>query len=182
MENAERVESYRWVILVIGESSWSLQSAFYNTVLPIWAVGFVMSLNFLISTISFRLSGKIINKFKALNLLIYQEIYSRIICIIALVYPTVISPFLMASASIVYGPGVIAQNTLLQREFTDKQRATMESINSLVGSCFFAIFAVVLGVVADNLGATKAMLFGQICLIPIVFLYLNVYRTNRNYS
>src|SRR5688572_16185769 len=164
----------------LGESAWSFQSAFYNTVLPIWAVGFVMSLNYLISTISFRLSGKIINKFKALNLLIYQEIYSRIMYIVALVYPTVISPFLMAAASIVYGPGYIAQNTLIQTEFTDQQRATMESINSFLGNCFYAICAVGLGVLADSLGEARAMLFVQICLLPVVLLYLHVYRTNKN--
>jgi MFS family permease len=160
----------------VGEASWSFQAAFYSTVLPLWAVGFVMSLNFLASTISFRLSGRIIDKFKALNLLVFSEIYTRILCFIALIKPTIFSPFLMASASVLYGPTVVAQNTLLQTQFTDHQRATMASINSLMGSCFFAVFGVVIGLLADRVGAANALLFAQLCLVPILLLYLKVYQ------
>jgi len=159
----------------IGEASWSFQAVFYNTLLPIWAVSFVMSLNFLASVISFRLSGKIIDKIKALHFLIYQEIYSRVLYIFALVFPTIISPFLLAVASIFYGPGEVAKNILLQKEFTDKQRATMASINSLVGSCLFAVFAFFIGMIADKLGAAKALLFAQICLFSVLFLYIKIF-------
>lgn len=159
----------------VGEASWSFQAAFYKTVLPVWAVGFVMSLNFLASTISFRLSGRIIDRFKALNLLVFQEIYSRFLYVIALIYPTVVSPFLLALASILYGPGVVAQNTLLQAEFTDSQRATLASINSLVGSCFFAVFAILIGALADQAGSAHALLLAQVCLLPVLWLYVRVY-------
>ncbi len=160
----------------VGESAWSLQAAFYNTVLPVWAVGAVLSLNFLASTISYRLSGRIINRFKALNILIFQEVYSRAVDTIALAHPTGLSPFLMAVASVLYGPGVIAQNTLLQREFTDTQRATMASINSLVGSCCFAVVGIFLGLLADRVGSARALLFAQLCSLPVLLLYLKVYR------
>jgi MFS family permease len=163
----------------VGGSNWSLQAAFYNSVLPVWAVGLVMSLNFLASVVSFRLSGAIINKFKALNVLIYDEIISRIIYFIALIFPTPGSPFMLAFASLTYGPTTTANNTLMQAEFTDKQRATMSSINSFLGSCFFAIFAILLGLVADRLGTAKAMLFGQVCLLPIIWIYVSIWRQNR---
>ena len=164
----------------VGEATWSFQAVFYNSVLPVWAVSFVMSLNFLASTISYRLSGRLINRFKAINLLIYSEIYTRILVMIALIQPTVVSPFLMAAASIFYGPGEVAKNGLLQQEFTPKQRATMASINSLVGSCFFAVFAILIGLLADRLDAARSLLFAQVCLLPIVFLYLKVFRADRH--
>jgi len=160
----------------VGESTWSFQAVFYKSVLPVWAVGFVMSLNFLMSAISFRLSEWLINRFKALNVLIYQEIYTRVLCVIALLFPTVASPFMIAAASFVYGPSEVAKNTLLQQEFTDKQRATMASLNSLVRSCFFALFAVLIGIIADRVGPAKALLFAQISLLPVVFLYLRVFK------
>lgn len=160
----------------VGESSWSFQSVFYRSVLPMWAVGFVMSLNFLMSAISFRLSGWIIGKFKARNVLIYQEVYSRILCTIAFLFPTGMSPFMIAAASFVYGPSEVAKNTLLQEEFTDKQRATMASFNSLIRSCFFALFAVLIGLIADKLGSAKALLFAQVSLFPVLFFYLRVFK------
>ena len=163
----------------IGEATWSFQSAFYNSVLPLWIVGFVMSLNFLASVISYRLSGRIIAKVKALNLLIFQEIYSRFLDITALVYPTVISPFLMAAASIFYGSGVVAESTLLQKEFSDKQRATLPSINSLFGNIFFSIFAVIIGLSADKFGIAKSLLIAQICLLPVLLLYIRTLRFDK---
>ena len=166
----------------IGEATWSFQSVFYNSVLPLWSVGFVMSLNYLASVVSYRLSGKIIDKLKALNLLIYQEIYSRILYFIALIRPTVISPFLMAAASIFYGSGEVAKNTLLQKEFTDKQRATMASINSLIGNCFFAMFAVLIGILVDKLGVATSLIITQFCLLPVLFLYIRVFRFNKIYT
>jgi MFS family permease len=163
----------------IGNATWSFQSAFYNSVLPLWIVGFVMSLNFLASVISYRLSGRIIAKFKELNLLIFQEIYSRALDLIALAYPTFVSPFLMAAASIFYGSGVVAESTLLQKEFSDKQRATLPSINSLEGNVFFSIFAVLTGFLADRLGIAKSLLIAQICLIPVLFLYIKAFRFDK---
>lgn len=160
----------------IGESMWSLQATFYRTVLPVWAVGVVLSLNYLISAISYRLSGSILRRVKALTLLIASEIYTRILVVGALLFPTALSPFLMALASVTYGPTVVAQNGLLQGQFTDRQRATMASINALFGSLLFAVFALVLGAVADTWGALTAMLTAQACLLPIMFIYVKVRR------
>lgn len=159
----------------MGEAAWQLQAAFYNTLLPVWAVGIMISLNFLTSTISFRLSGRLIDRFKALNLLIFGEVYSRPLIFLALIHPTVFSPLLMASASMMYGPSVVAHNTLLQREFTDAQRATMASINSLAGGIFFALCAIVLGTLADHLGLPTTLLISQIGMLPLIVLYLRVY-------
>lgn len=160
----------------VGEASWSFQAVFYHSLLPVWAVSLMMSLNYLASTISFRLSGKIINKIKAINVLIYQEIYSRVLNIVALVYPTIFSPVIMAVSSLSYGPSTVAKSTLLQKEFTDKQRATMVSINSLVGSCFFAVFAVLIGLFADKFGPAKSLLLAQLCLLPVIYFYIKVKR------
>lgn len=160
----------------VGESTWSLQSIFYNLFLPISVTNWIMSLNFLTSTISFRLSGKIISKFKAIKVLLYQEIYGRLLYLIALIFPSIISPFIIATASITYGPSTVAHNTLLQKELTNRQRATFSSINSFIGSCLYAPMAIFIGYLADNFGITKAMLFGQICLLPIIFIYYQLSR------
>ena len=160
----------------VGESTWSLQSVFYNLFLPVPVTNWVMSLNFLTSTISFRLSGKIISKFKAIKVLLYQEIYGRLLYLIALIFPSILSPFILASASITYGPSTVAHNTLFQKQLTNRQRATLSSINSFIGSCLYALMAIFIGYLADNFGITKAMLFGQICLLPIIFIYYKLSR------
>jgi MFS family permease len=160
----------------IGESTWSFQAVFYNLFLPTWATSLVMSLNFLTSTISFRLSGRLISRFKAIWVLLYTEIYGRTLYLIALLFPSIASPFLIATASVTYGPSTVAQSSILQKEFTDTQRATMSSINSFVGNCFYALVSVFIGFIADNYGPTRAMLLGQIGLLSITFIYFKLTR------
>ena len=52
----------------------------------------------------------------------------------------------------------VARNGLLQREFTDEQRATMGSFNSFGGSMAFAIFSFLLGALADRIGVIPALI------------------------
>jgi hypothetical protein len=75
---------------------------------------------------------------------------------VALVKPTVFSPVLLGSPA--YGMSTIAQQTLLQREFTDRERATMGSLGSLLGSVLYALVAVAVGLVADRWGIVAALL------------------------
>lgn len=163
----------------IGESTWSFQSVFYGLFLPTWAVSFVMSINFLTSAISFRLSGKILNRFKTTAVLLYQEIYGRVLYLIALIFPSIASPFLMATASITYGPSTVAKSSLLQAAFTNRQRATMTSINSFIGNCLYAIVSILIGHFADKFGAAKSLLLGQIFLVFVVFLYFKLSRLDK---
>ncbi len=155
----------------IGDSTWSFQSLFYNLFLPTWLVSYVMSINFFTSTIGFRFGGKLLDKIKAKTVLFYGEIYGRVLYLISLIFPSVLSPFLMATASITYGPTTIAKSQLLQTEFTNHQRATMVSINSFTGNILYALVSVLIGFIADKYGTINALLLGQICLLSVVFIY-----------
>lgn len=83
----------------------------------------------------------------------------------------------MASASVLYGTGEVAKSTLLQHEFTDGQRATMASINSLAGNAFFAVFVVLVGILADRVGLAGSLLIAQICLLPVLYMYIKIFRS-----
>ncbi len=154
-----------------GGAGWPLFALFYNTLLPVWAVSFMVSANFLISSISYRLSGRVIKRFSAIRLIIIDRVFGRIINIGALAFPTIMSPPLMALGSIFYGPAEVAQNTLLQLEFSDKQRATMASLNSLFGNAFYVVCATVFGLLADKIGVAKTLLLAQFLVLPTLWLY-----------
>lgn len=159
-----------------GESAWPMFALFYSTLLPVSVVSFMVSANFLISSISYRLSGKVIRKLSAIRLLIIDRILGRVINIVALTFPTVISPPLMSLGSILYGPSEVVKNTLLQLEFTDKQRATMASMNSLFGSGLYVICATVFGLLADNIGVAKTLILAQFLTLPTLWLYVKFSR------
>lgn len=155
----------------MGEAAWQFRSVFINTLWPTWAIGFAQVLSNLGASLSFKFSGKIIKKFNAFKILVIDGIYSKFINLISLIFPGVWSPGLMASTSLLYGVSSVSENKLLQTEFTSHQRATMGSLNSLAGSLFFSVFAIILGIFADKFGARNAILMETI-LSCVIFIPL----------
>lgn len=168
------------IVFGIGEAVYQFQAAFYQLLWPIWAIGIAKTLSNLGAYFSYRFSGKIIRKFKAVNILLASNIYSRAVNIFSVVFPTVFSPLFMSSTSLWYGSAQVSKSTLLQKEFTDKQRATMGSLDSLLGSLFYGIVAVCLGLAADKLTPTKALLIAQIVLLPTIWLYWMLFKSEKN--
>jgi MFS family permease len=164
----------------ITESTFRFTPVFINTLWPIWAVGFVISGNNFLNAFSYFISSRVINKFKALNSLTGSFVLSRLISVIAYGFPTVFSPILMVLNSLNYGVGQVSQKTLLQKEFSDQQRATMGSLDSLLGSIAFAIASFLIGLFADLLGPRNILLVGEIILIPILLVYWKLFQHQRS--
>lgn len=160
----------------LGETSYQFQAAFYNTLLPIWAVGLAKTCSNIGAAIGFYFSGKIINKLGEFKALILGEIYSKIVSFFSLLVPTPASPFLISTNSIFFGTGTTAEGSLMQKEFTDEQRATMSSISSFAGSLFFGIYAYITGFFADKLGPRNAMLIIQVLSLSVLWLLFKLIR------
>lgn len=155
----------------IGEASFQFQAAFYKMLWPVWAIGIAKILSYLGAMISYYFSGIVIKKFKQINILLFSSLYSRISSFIAVLFPTVFSPVLMSSSSIFYGSSMVARNALMQKEFKQRQRATMGSLNSFFGSIFFAVIATLMGLTADKLNPAFALFISQVFSLPITWVY-----------
>ena len=86
----------------------------------------------------------------------------------------------MSINSFLYGIGQVSKNKLLQDEFSTKQRATMGSLNSLAGSLFYSIFAVALGVLADNFGPKNALMVQYILTLSVLYFYFSLKKIIKN--
>jgi len=142
----------------MGEAAFQFRSAFVASLWPVWAIGIAQVLSNIGAAISFRFAGVWIKRYRAIVMLLVGNIYSKVAYLIALFFPTVLSPILMSTTSLFFGVGTVAKSSLLQEEFSDKQRATMGSLNSFMGSIFFAIFAVLLGAFADMTSPRMALI------------------------
>lgn len=160
----------------IGESSFNFGAAFIGTIWPLWAIGFSKMISYGGAFISYWFSGKFIRKIGEYNMLIIANIYTRVANFIAYGVPTIFSPVLMASSSIFYGATSVAKSALMQKEYTNQQRATMDSMNSLIGSLFYGVFAPILGVIADQFGPAKALLFVQVCMLSVLYINFKLKR------
>ena len=69
--------------------------------------------------------------------------------------------------------------SLLQKEFTQSQRATMSSLNAFVGSIVFGIASVTLGVLADRFDARTALIITNVVLLIPLFFYRKIFLHER---
>lgn len=160
----------------LGEASYQFQAAFYATLVPLPVASAAKVLSNVGATASFYFSGRVINKLKAVMALLLGDVYGAGASLVALLIPTAVSPFLMASTSLWFGIGTTATASLMQQEFTDDQRATMSSLSSFAGSLFFALAVLVVGALADHLGVEKALLLVQVALLPVIWFHFRLYR------
>lgn len=163
----------------LGESAYQFRSVFIVSLWPLWAIGVSRMLSSVGAALGFGWSGKIIKRFKAINVMMFHHIYGKFINLTALLFPSVLSPALMATTSLLYGSGSVARASLFQKEFTDKQRATMSSLNSLGKSISFALAATFFGLVADAYGSRTALIWGQILGFSATWLVWKLFKLSR---
>lgn len=154
-----------------GESSFLFRGAFFASVWPVWAIGIASFLSNFGATIGFYISGKIIDRFGAPKALILGSIYCRFIALLALFFPSPASPVMMTTTSIHFGISSTAKGSLMQKEFTDVQRATMGSLNSFARSICFAITTFSLGLIADRLSPRMGLILLESLMLVNVYIY-----------
>lgn len=159
----------------VEEAHYQFKPAFIASVLPSWALGISRSLDNVGIFLGHRWAGRLTRRREIYKGLFFQQIASRVVLVLSTVFPTVLSPFLLNINSFFFGISETGSQSLMQREFTDGQRATMGSLNSLVGSLLFALLTFATGLIADQLGPVKTMMLLGLVSVPAIFLYANLY-------
>jgi MFS family permease len=158
----------------ISESTWLIRSAFIEKLWPVWAIGIAQLIANAGAAISFYFSGRIIRRFGELRILVGGKVATEATNLFSLLIPTVFSPALMALNSVFFGVTIVATGDLLQREFSDEQRATMGSLNSFVGSIVLAAYSFLLGAMADRIGVIQALVLSSVLSFLPTILYWKV--------
>ncbi len=160
-----------------GEVSFQFRSAFLQSVWPVWAIGLVNTLLHIVASASFYFSGAIINLIGSEKILLLRSIYGKLSSLIAYGIPSIYSPLIVITPSVLYGAGEVAKNGLMQDEFSDHQRATMSSLNSLISSIGFAIMSIAIGSVADFTSPAKALFLMTVISLPTIPIYYKILRS-----
>lgn len=163
----------------LSQASYQFTPIFVNTLWPIWAIGIMRSSTHFLNAGGNFVSGKVIDRFKSFNVLVSQFVVSRTVLIIAFLFPTVFSPILITFNAFMFGIGQVAQRTLIQKEFTDHQRATMGSLDSFLKRIVSAIILIFMGIFADLIGPRNILLLGEILVIPVIFVYWRLFLHNK---
>ena len=137
-------------------------------------IGAVKAVGSVASSIGFYISGRFVKRHGELSAIISTSLFTRATNMIAFSFPSLASPLLIIANSPAFGINLVAKNSLLQKEFSPNQRATMGSINSVAGNLFFAIAAPLFGMAADALSPARALLLLQVILLPVMLVYLRL--------
>jgi len=104
----------------VGETVYQFSAAFIALLWPVWAIGISKMMSNLCAAVGMRISGSVTKKFGAEKSLFVSSISNSAVSLVAVIFPTVVSPALMSSTSFAYGVSSISKDALLQKEFTDR--------------------------------------------------------------
>jgi hypothetical protein len=161
----------------IGEAKHMFHPAFFALLWPSWALGVAGGLVHALGALGFRLGGWTARRFGELRVLVGASAGSVLLGAGAVAIPTIASPAIVSLGSIFFGPAMVAQGSLMQKAFSDAQRATMASLISLGGNILFAVAVFAIGFLADRIGARYAMLTFELLTVPVTLLYLRLFAT-----
>jgi len=165
----------------LGEAKHMFYPAYFATLWSASGLGIASMLTHAGAMFGFHAAGRVIRRWRELPVLLWTSVMSILLGVGATAVPTLASPAISSLASFPYGPGMVARDTLMQRSFTDRQRATMGSLISLGGNLLYAVVVFALGWCADRIGPQYALLSAEIMTISVVLLYWRLFgREARN--
>lgn len=159
-----------------GEVSFQFRATFFASIWPVWAIGVLNTTLQLGATLSYYFSSRLLKWIGAEKFLLLRSLVGKVSGLIAFGIPRIFSPLITILPSFMYGAGQVAKSTLMQREFTDYQRATMSSLSSLLSSVSFALMTVLVGLFADRTSPQLALLTLTLISLPIILIYWNIFK------
>jgi len=161
----------------LGEAKHMFYPAFFALLWPAWALGVAGMLVHGFAALGFRAAGGLIRRFREFPVLLWSNVTAITLGVGAVAVPTAASPVISSLNSFPFGPSVVAQGSLMQKAFSDKQRATMGSLIALGGNLLFAVAVFAIGALADRIGPRYALLTAEILSISVTVLYWRLYRS-----
>jgi len=146
----------------VGFTSHRLEGAYFNMLIPTWMVNITRVVKQLCGTISFTVAPYF-RKFGFYKILIGSSIGMFFIKCAAVILNNTATPFVMSCVNIFYGTSSTAESALLQKELSQKQRATMGSIVALIGGIMSAAIYYIIGLVADMSSVYFAIILLLMC-------------------
>jgi len=155
----------------VSYAAYNFMSIFLNQFVPTWVLGVLRTVSYFLGSLSYFLSYKISTAIGYTKTIMTFVGLNYAINLLTVLANCVISPFIKIFDNLTNGIVGPAQNTLLQKEFTDKQRATMGSVVSLFRSLIYGASSLLIGIMADLFSEYVSL----VVIYSALFLLLPVY-------
>ena len=164
------------------EAAWQFRATFIKTVWPLWGIGILNALDNVLAFAGYRYGGKIMDKMKHKNVIVFHEIVNGFFYTLAIALKNIMSQILMAIPGFFWASKSLAQEDLLQRSYSDEYRATMGSFLSFYSSIVYSIASISIGLCADLYGAKAGLLFATLIQLLTIPLYLKYFLKHKKIS
>ena len=156
----------------VSYAAYNFISVFFNQFVPTWVLGALRTVSYFFGSLSYFLSYKISIAMGYTKTIMIFVCLNYLINLLSVLANCVIAPFIKIFDNLTNGILGPAQSALLQKEFTDKQRATMGSVVSLFRSLVYAASSLLIGIMADLLSEYVSLIIiyiGLFLLLPVYY-------------
>lgn len=150
------------------------ESAYFALLIPTYLLGVPRVIKQILGTISFWMAGSLIKKHKAMRVLIYSEYGRTIPRLVGLLMNNFWSPFVMMLSNAAFGTSITAIKSVLQKQYSSSQRATMSSIIAMFGNLLFAVLSILIGWLADITSVQTALIIFISFRLIILYIYIHL--------
>ena len=156
----------------VGYAAYSFMNVFFNQFVPTWVLGALRTVSYFLGSFSYFLSYKISTAIGYTKTIMTFVGLNYVINLLSVLANCVLSPFIKTVDNLTNGIVGPAEDTLLQQEFTDKQRATMGSVVSLFRSLIYGASSLLIGIMADLFSEYVSLIIiyiGLFLLLPVYY-------------
>ena len=155
----------------IGYAAYDFVNVFFNQFVATWVLGLLRTISYFLGSLGSFLSYKISKALGYTKTILTFLGLNYIINFLSVLTNCTVSPFIKTFDNFTFGVAEPAQSTLMQQEFTDKQRATMGSVVSLFRSLVYGVCSILIGIMADVFSEYVSL----IIIYTAFFLLLPIY-------
>lgn len=162
----------------LANSVFRFESAYFEQLLPIYMISVVRILQHAMGCLSFHIAA-MLDKVNLLKIVCYSTLGNSLIRLLGLMMNNAIAPFVIAMQNLFYGSAASSSTTLLQKEYNNGLRATLDSMVGLIGSFGVAIVSFLVGLAADFFSARAILVCCSLMGMVIAFGYHRLLRPNK---
>jgi len=154
-------------------ANWRFVGAYYETLIAPWLINVVRIVQEFMGFVGYGLVH-FIKRRDAKKVLFLSTLINALIKMLGIAINTVVTPFIMVSSTLCHGISSTVENTLLQQQLTDRQRATKGSVISLFAGFLSVLVFMATGIIADYGSARIAVFLLIFMRIVVAFAYKRI--------
>ena len=143
----------------LNEAAFDFNAVFFKQFVPEWSLGIFRSVGHFANALGNYLSFFSAKQWGLKFTILFGVCFDNFSNIISVLAASVWSPIIKIISTFCSGLKEPAEDTFIQNDCSQKERATILSIISLFGSLFYSLCAVLIGILADKTSPYAAMLF-----------------------